>query len=134
MTAIYDYNKLGIWQLHEANEAAAYGSIPGQLKLEDVNKDGVINEQDRKVLGDGDAKWQGGLTNRFTYKGFDLGIVLTGRFGGTLVSMIHQPNAGYITAMDGRRNQLKVDYWTPNNPSNWFPAPQTQISPVSDAW
>lgn len=134
MTAIYDYNKLGIWQTHEAAEAAIYNSIPGQLKLEDVNKDGVINEADRKVIGDGDAKWQGGLTNRFTFKGFDLGIVLTGRFGGKLVSMIHQPNAGYLTAMDGRRNQLKVDYWTPDNPSNWFPAPQTSISPVSDAW
>ncbi|WP_126973144.1 SusC/RagA family TonB-linked outer membrane protein [Gynurincola endophyticus] len=134
MTAIFDYNKLGIWQQHEALEAAQYGSIPGQLKLEDINKDGVINEADRRVIGDGDARWQGGLTNRFAYKGWDLSIVMTGRFGGNLVSTLHQPNAAYITALDGRRNQLKVDYWTPNNPTNWFPAPQTQISPVSDAW
>ncbi len=134
MTAIFDYNKQGIWQLHEAEEAARYGAMPGQLKLEDVNRDGVITEADRKVIGDGDAKWQGGITNRFTYKGFDLAFVITARFGGLLVSTLHQPNANYLTPLDGRRNALKVDYWTPNNPTNWFPAPQTQISGVSDAW
>ena len=50
------------------------------------------------------------------------------------VSQIHQPNASYLTVMDGKRNGLKVDYWTPTNPSNWFPMPQTTISPVSTAW
>lgn len=140
MSAIYDYNKLGIWQLSEAAEAAKYGAIPGQLKLQDYSgpngkPDGVINNTyDRHVIGDGDADLQGGMTQRLSFKGFDLSAVFYARFGGMLISQIHQPPASYLTVMDGRRNGLKVDYWTPTNPSNWFPMPQAAISPQSDAW
>lgn len=140
LSAIYDYNKLGIWQLNEAEEAARYGARPGMIKLEDVSgpdgrPDGVINEAfDRYVIGDGDARFQGGMTHRFTYKGFDLSTVIYARIGGTLISQAHQPNASFMTVMDGRRNSLKVDYWTPNNPTNWFPQPSAQISTISTAW
>jgi TonB-dependent starch-binding outer membrane protein SusC len=74
------------------------------------------------------------MTNRFSYKGFDLSAVFYARFGGMVISQIHQPFASYLTVMDGRRNTLKVDYWTPTNPTNWFPMPQQSISNLSDAW
>jgi TonB-linked SusC/RagA family outer membrane protein len=141
LNAIYDYEKLGIWQLDEAEEAAIYGQLPGQLKIRDLNNDSTIDaDNDRKVIGSGEADWQGGLTNRFTFKGFDLSIVAYGRFGGTLVSYLHQPARGYFTMLDGRRNALKVDYWTPDNPTNWFAMPQatnnyTIVPPnASSAW
>lgn len=140
MSAIYDYKKLGIWQTSEAAEAARYGAVPGQIKLEDHGgpdgkQDGVINElYDRYVIGSMDPKLQGGMTNRFAYKGFDLSFTLYARFGGLLISQIHQSNASYLTVMDGKRNGIKVDYWTPTNPSNWFPMPQAQISTISTAW
>ncbi|TZF85605.1 TonB-dependent receptor (plasmid) [Pedobacter sp. BS3] len=146
LTVIYDYKKLGIWQLDEAAEAAAYGAVPGQIKLEDNNgidpstglethqPDGKIDQYDKKVIGSGEAKIQGGITNRFSYKGFDLSFVAYARFGGTLISQIHQPLAGYLTVLDGRRNALAVNYWTPTNPTNDFPMPQAQFSPQTDAW
>jgi len=140
LTAIYDYNKLGIWQLHEAALAAQYGSVPGQIKLEDFSgpdgkPDGNINPlYDRHVLGDMDADLQGGMTHRFSYKGFDLSAVFYARFGGLLVSQVHQPLTSYLTVMDGKRSGIKVDYWTPTNASNWFPMPQPTISPISTAW
>ncbi|WP_288096365.1 TonB-dependent receptor [Hydrotalea sp.] len=140
MTAIYDYKKLGIWQKNEAAQAAQYGSVPGQIKLEDHSgpggkPDGKIDaNNDRYVIGNGDAKLQGGMTNRFAYKNFDLSIVAYARFGGLLVSQIHQPVASYLTVMDGKRNGIKVDYWTPTSPTNWFPEPSTSISPISTAW
>jgi hypothetical protein len=140
MTAIWDYNKLGIWQSNEATEAARFGAQPGQLKLldragaADGKPDGRITIADKYVLGDQDADLQGGLTLRFGYKGFDLSSVIFARFGGTLISQLHQPNGAFLTILDGRRNSIKVDYWTPTNPTNWFPMPQTQISNVSDAW
>lgn len=140
MTAIYDYRKLGIWQSNEADLAAQFGSTPGQIKLEDYSgpngkPDGVISAlYDRYVIGNMDARLQGGMTHRFTYKGFDLSAVFYARFGGLLVSQVHQPNAAFLTILDGRRNSIKVDYWTPTNPSNWFPMPQQRISPLNDAW
>ncbi|MDF2192290.1 TonB-dependent receptor [Paraflavitalea sp. CAU 1676] len=138
MTALYDFKKLGVWQLEEAEQAAAAGSSPGQLKILDYSgpngkPDGVINTTyDRHVIGDMDADFQGGITNRFSYKGFDLSAVITARFGGLLVSQVHQPLASYISILDGRRNAIKVDYWTPNNPTNWFPIPQATTS--GDTW
>lgn len=140
MSAIYDYKKIGIWQSHEADEAAKYGAIPGQIKFEDHGgpegkPDGEINASyDRYVIANGDVRLQGGLTNRFAYKGIDMSIVMYARFGGTLISQVHQPNAAYLTVMDGKRNGIKVDYWTENNPSNWFPKPQALISNISTAW
>lgn len=128
MTSIYDFQKLGIWQISEATEAARFGAQPGQIKLLDYSgrdgvPDGVINDFDRHIIGNADAKLQGGMTNRITYKGFDLSTVFYARFGGTLISQIHQSDAAFLTNLDGRRNGIKVDYWTPNNPSNWFPRP-----------
>lgn len=139
LTAIFDYKKVGIWQTDEAAEAAKYGFVPGQLKLEDHNGDGKLTTDDKYVIGDAQAKIQGGITNRFNYKGFDFSFVVYARFGGTLISQVHQPLAGYLTINDGRRNQLAVDYWTPTNPTNAFPSPNVaggliSTALTSDAW
>ncbi len=145
MTSIYDFKKLGIWQLNEASEAAKYGAVPGQIKFADVNgvgtdgkqtgkPDGKIDDNDRYVIGNSDAKLQGGMTNRFAYKNWDLSVVAYARFGGLLISQIHQPLSSYLTILNGVRSGVKVDYWTPTNPTNWFPMPSASISPQSNAW
>ncbi len=121
ISAIYDYEKIGIWQTGE--DAAAFGQQAGQIKFRDVNPDGVINADDRKIIGNQQADWQGGITNRFAWKGFDLSFVIYARQGGTLLSYLHAPNGAYLTNLTGQRSGLNVDYWTPENPTNEFPAP-----------
>jgi hypothetical protein len=129
LTAIYDFKKLGVWQTDEADEAADYGQLPGQLKVADLSgpggePDGVIDQTyDRTIIGDQQAKWQGGITNRFTFKNFDFSFVTYARIGGLLISNLHAPTGAYLTNLNGIRNGLKVDYWTTENPTNWFPAP-----------
>jgi TonB-dependent starch-binding outer membrane protein SusC len=133
LTAIYNFKKLGVWQLDEAAEAALYGQVPGQLKIADLSgpegvPDGKLDEEyDRTVIGDQQADWQGGITNRFAYKGFDFSFVTYARFGGLLMSYLHAPNGAYLTNNNGLRNGLDVDYWTPDNPTNWFPAPNSAL-------
>lgn len=137
ISAIYDYNKIGIWQISEAAEAAKYGNRPGDIKLEDLNGDGKIDpNNDRKILGSGQAKLQGGLTNRFVYKNFDFSFVLYARFGGILVSQLHQPFAAYTNLTDGVRNAIKTDYWTPTNPTNEFPIANftSRVRPITSDW
>lgn len=129
LSAIYDYKKVGIWQSNEAAKAASYGVQPGYIKFADLNGDGKIDPtNDREVIGSGQAKWQGGITNRFTYKGFDLSFVVYARMGGLLVSQVYQPYGDYVSILNGIRNNVKVDYWTPTNPTNKFPSPAGMLS------
>lgn len=127
LTAYYDYKKAGIWQTSEADAAKSYQSSVGQIKVQDTNNDGKITADDRVYLGSDIPSWSGGITNRFNYKGFDLSFFVYARIGQTILSGFHRDN----NQLAGRYEQIKVDYWTPNNPTNEFPQPKsTQESPV----
>ena len=58
----------------------------GDYIFEDVNKDGVINEQDRTYIGNPEPDFTFGFGNSFSYKGFDLSINLTGSVGNEVVN------------------------------------------------
>ena len=58
----------------------------GDYIFEDVNKDGVINEQDRTYIGNPEPDFTFGFGNSFFYKGFDLSINLTGSVGNEVVN------------------------------------------------
>ena len=121
LTAMYDYKKAGIWQTNEADAAKSYQSAVGQIKVQDTNGDGKITADDRVYLGSDIPTWSGGITNRFSYKGFDLNFFIYARVGQTILSGFHRDN----NALAGRYEQIKVDYWTPNNPTNEFPRPNS---------
>jgi len=123
---IYDYKMTGIWQTKDAAQAAVYGVFPGDIKIEDINKDNAITAADRQVLGSFQPNLVAGMTNYFQYKNFDLNIVLFGRFGQNVVVTYLSADGGangYPFFMNSRVEQLKVDYWTPTNPTNAFPQP-----------
>ena len=119
LTAFFDYKKAGIWQTSEADQALKYQSAVGQIKVQDTNGDGKITPDDRVFLGSDIPSWSGGITNRFNYKGFDLSFFVYARIGQTILSGFHRDN----NQLAGRYEQIKVDYWTPNNPTNEFPRP-----------
>ena len=112
---IYNYKYLGVWQTEEATEAAAFGQVPGDAKFQDVNGDGSITPgEDRLFLGSGNPDWYGGITNTLTYKGLELSVLVEIVEGVTRVN-------NFIGGYTGRNNQVAIDYWTPDNPSNSFP-------------
>ncbi len=130
LSVIYDLKKIGIWQTSEAAQAAVYGQKPGQIKIEDVNNDGKIDAKDNQFIGNFQPKYTLGLTNRFSYKGFDLSIVIQGRMKfTTVVPYVSSSNSGlngWQFLNIGRHNQPVIDYWTPTNPTNAFPQPNAQ--------
>ncbi|WP_143304717.1 SusC/RagA family TonB-linked outer membrane protein [Chitinophaga vietnamensis] len=115
----YDYRKIGIWQTKDAAQAATYNVNPGEIRLEDVNGDGKINDKDRQILGSPEPTWQGGTTQRLSYKGIELSVVAFARIGGMIKSDFYQ---NYNTLF-GRYNNLNINYFTPANPTNDFPRP-----------
>ena len=124
----YDFEKLGIWQTSEADEAKRFGQVPGQIKIKDQNGDGKIDAvNDRVILGSTIPRWAGGITNRFEFKGFDLSFFVYARVGNLIRSNFHTA----FNHLAGRYNNLDVNYWTPTNPTNDFPRPNTnQEDPI----
>jgi TonB-linked SusC/RagA family outer membrane protein len=135
LKVFYDYEKIGIWQANEKTEAASYGAYPGEIKVKDQevtdsNGDGkpdAIGPNDRVILGNDIPSVYGGLNNKFAFKGVDFSFFLYYRLGYTLDSQF----SADVASMQGRYNNVDVDYWTINNPTNSYPRPNfAQESPT----
>lgn len=120
---IYDLKADGIWQNTEADLAEmarfnANGSTfkPGDIRPLDINKDYKIDAADRHIFGQSDPKWTASLGNTFQYGNFDAAVFVYASVGQTV-------NHSLDMRFDGRYNQPKLNYWTPNNPSNEYPRP-----------
>lgn len=118
----YDYKKIGIWQLSEEEAAAANGQQPGDIKVQDTDRNGVITTDDRIIYSQRpDVTF--GFNNTFNYKGFDLSVFLYARLGQWIA---YDYNTTYrINALENGGN---VDYWTPENPTQEFPRPNKSKS------
>ncbi len=117
--ANYYYVFDGIWQTSEAEEAAKYNQTPGQVKVKDIDGNGVIDANDRQVIGHRSPSWIGGMTNTFRYRDFDLSIYVYTQQGA-------QQQDAFMSAFmtfEGNYKQVNVDYWTESNPSNKYPQP-----------
>jgi TonB-dependent starch-binding outer membrane protein SusC len=130
ISVIYDVKKLGIWQTKDAVTAAKYGQKPGQIEVQDLNNDGMINASDAQILGNYQPKWIGGMTNRVAYKGFDFSVVMYARMG-QMVDVPYLTTDGGAQGFDffnnSRNNQIKINYWTTTNPTNGFPRPDAGV-------
>ena len=126
LTVFYDLKKIGIWQTSEKDVATSFGDKVGEIKIEDANGDGRINSLDRQILGSAVPAFSIGMTNRFAFKGLDVSFFVFGRVGSLIRSAFHDN----FNSLFGRYNNLAVDYWTPNNPTNLYPRPnQNQERP-----
>lgn len=119
--SIYNYEFDGIWQLNEAEAAKKVGQLPGQVKVKDLDGNGIINADDRKVMGSAMPKWTGGITNTLDYKNVDFSFFVYTSQGAFSNSYFHISHSGGFDATPARFNSMKTNYWTPENPSNeWY--------------
>lgn len=123
----YDYQKIGIYQTDEVDLANSQEQkVPGEIRLSDTDGDGLITPDDRQILGTDTPDYYGGFNNRFSYKRVELGVFFYFRQGQLIQSNFHSSN----NSLFGRYNNLDVDYWTINNPTNANPRPnENQESP-----
>lgn len=118
LSVYYDRVFNGIWQLDENDVANSYGRRPGDIKLADLNNDGTLNDDDRKILGQLDPKWIGGFTSKMEYAGLDFVVSVYTRQG-----HLTRSRALENVTIFGRTNDLNLNYWSPENPSNEYPRP-----------
>jgi TonB-linked SusC/RagA family outer membrane protein len=60
----------------------------GDVKYKDINGDGKIDANDMTNIGNPWPKLTGGLTNSFSYKGFDLSVLIIGTYGNDIYNYI----------------------------------------------
>ena len=132
---IYDYEYQGLWQQGDPYlDILEPGGNVGMIKVKyrgdaskgDFKEDGVtpsrqIGPDDREIMSM-EPDLVGGFNTTVGYKNFDLTVIGAFQIGGKLISAIHSSN-GYLNMLTGRRNNLDVDYWTPENTGAKYPKP-----------
>ena len=129
----YQPKFIGIYQLADAMEAKVDPNtrkavVAGDVKLEDVNGDGKIDIQDNQLTSKY-QKWIGSFNTTVNYKNLDFSMDIYTMQGITR-NNVFLYDYTYGGDLRGNRNGIKVDYWTPENPSNTYPRPNAGNSPV----
>ncbi|PWJ56900.1 TonB-linked SusC/RagA family outer membrane protein [Dyadobacter jejuensis] len=94
------------------------GSQPGDVIIKDTNEDGVVNIDDRAIVGQNQPKYYFGVTNRFSYAGFDLSVLIYGLGGNKIFNDIGREFNG---PSDSQKNHYKnwVNRWrSPEEPGD----------------
>lgn len=86
ISSFYGYTADGIFRSQSEVDAHAQqdGKAVGRIRFKDLDNDGVINDNDKGVIGDPHPDFNGGLNLGVSYKNFDLSIFLFGSVGNQL--------------------------------------------------
>lgn len=109
--SFYGYKQIGIFQ--DQNDLDNYPheatARPGDVKYEDVNGDDQITADDRTIIGNNQPDFIYGITNTFSFKGFDLNIALQGVQGGEILNLSRR----FFENLEGNANQITtvLDRW-----------------------
>jgi TonB-dependent starch-binding outer membrane protein SusC len=131
ISIFYDFEDAGMWDVGEFDAYKAdwlarhpgeslgyissYGT-PGSIKIVDRDDNGKLDDDD-KIVYNRSPKFILGMSNTFTYKNFDLDIMVYARLGG-IMSYDMNGALNYESA-----NWANLDYWTPANTGAKFPSP-----------
>jgi TonB-linked SusC/RagA family outer membrane protein len=116
----YGYQFAGIWQTtDDIAHSTQPTAKPGDIRIRDVNGDGKIDPLDRTFLGNLEPTYRAGLGSTLKYGAFTLNAYLYTVQGVTKQnSLLASDNFGD----EGRYNTIVLNYWTPENPINTYPA------------
>lgn len=122
--AYFGYKSSGLFrsqgELDAAPDHSGINSLygPGDVRLEDLNGDGVIDAEDRQVIGNQDPRWIYGVNLDLGFKGFNLAVLVQGAadyqtYGSNELfwpfNNLHTTDTRWL------------DRWTPDNPDGEFP-------------
>ncbi|WP_461088779.1 TonB-dependent receptor [Spirosoma gilvum] len=102
--SFYGYKQIGIFKNQADLDSYPHDATakPGDVKYEDVNGDGKITADDRTIIGNNQPKFIYGMTNSFSYKGFDLSIAIQGTQGGQILNLSRR----FFENLEGNANQI----------------------------
>lgn len=122
LRSFYGYQVEGIWQEGDDLSQTKDNVAPGDFRYKDVDGNGMVNADDRQILGNSfpDMIWSVG--NTLSLGNFSLYVFFEGQNG---VSMFNGNMAETYFPISLRRNRLAeplLNRWTPQNPSSVYPS------------
>lgn len=122
ISEFYGYVAEGIFQSQAEVEEAPFqanGTRAGDIKFQDRNNDGIINDADQTFLGSPLPDFTLNMTNDISFMGFDLNVFFQGVFGNEVLNIMRRD----IEGMAGLSNQslAVIDRYTNLTPSTTMP-------------
>jgi TonB-linked SusC/RagA family outer membrane protein len=110
-------NQADIFQhVNQGGQMLQPNAKPGDVRFVDVNGDGVINADDRTMIGNPTPKWTFGLNSNLEYGQFDLSLLIIGTYGNDIFNGMQRPDLRYTN-----RTVNALDRWTGEGTSNTVP-------------
>lgn len=102
--SFYGYIQTGVFMNQADLNATPHDATakPGDVKYADVTGDKKITADDRTIIGNNQPDFIYGLTNSFSFKGFDLNIAIQGTQGGEILNLSRR----FFENLEGNQNQL----------------------------
>lgn len=125
MGVYYGYVCDGIFQndAEVAGHATQQGAAPGRLIYRDIDHNGVIDDNDRCIIGDPNPDLSTSLNLTFKYKGLALEMFFTGDFGFDIQNhMKRQLLSMSYGSLSTNRGVEILNAWTPTNTHTDIPA------------
>jgi TonB-linked SusC/RagA family outer membrane protein len=102
--SFFGYRQTGIFMNQADLDANPHDatSKPGDVKYADINGDKKINADDRGIIGNNQPDFIYGITNSFSFKGFDLNVSIQGTQGGEILNLSRR----FFDNLEGNQNQM----------------------------
>lgn len=94
---------------------------PGDIRFEDINKDGVVNDNDRTSLGSAQPKFFGGFSPNFRWKGFSLQTNFVFSYGAKRYWYTNSANWYGVGLFMRNYPSYVLDSWSPENRTSVWP-------------
>ncbi len=93
---------------------------PGDPKYKDINLDGIVDDNDRTIIGCGQPLHTGGFGNTFNFYGFDVNVFFAWSYGNDVI------NANRLIFENGSKQNLNMfssysRHWSEKNPDSDIP-------------
>ncbi len=111
---IWDYERVGVWQLGEEADAAAFGLAPGDFKYRDQNGDGVMTDEDRVFQQWRTPRYRWSFRSNLSYRDIDLSFLIYANWG----QVDTYNRAANSANFADRATDYATPRWTADNPIN----------------
>src|SRR5690606_4798924 len=92
-------------------------------KYKDINGDGVVNVQDKVIIGNPNPDFIYGLNSSISFKNFEFTLFLQGTYGNDIFNLAGLNNTLDVGFGGNMPREVLYDHWTPENPNAKYPIP-----------